>query len=152
MSTRRLLTLRLPLQAVLRADGFVRRLRARRADPSPKLVMAFAFKNDELPFARRLLAAHSRIWLFRCNQHAFAGDFVAIDMSSRDVARRRAWCLDLKRGAPVKLGGGGAGNAFVRLPAAIREIAGLHGVLLPEHPVICATGDGEALQRLFDVA
>lgn len=149
MSEKRLLTLRLPLRAVLRADGFVRRLRARRGNASAKLVMAFAFKNDELPFARRLLATHSRIWLFRCNQHAFAGDFVAVDMSSRDVAARKAWCLDLKRGAKVLLGGGGAGNAFVRLPAAIREIATVHGVLTPGHAVTCATGDGEALQGLF---
>ncbi len=147
-----LLTLRLPLRAVLRADGFVRRLRAVHSAPAAKLVLAFAFKNDELPFARRVLATHSRIWLFRCNQHAFAGDFVAVDMSSADVGARRAWALDLKRGAPVRLGGGGAGNAFVRLSAAVAEIARVHGILTPDHPVVRATGDGVALARLFDAA
>lgn len=150
MSSKRPLTLRLPKRAVARADGFVRRLRhVQRRDPSAKLVQAFAFKNDELPFARRLLEAHTRIWLFRCNQHAFAGDFVAVDMSSADVASRRAWCLDLKLGAPVRLGGGGAGNAFVRLPLAIAEIARVHGVLSTAHPVTRVTGDGRALVHLF---
>ncbi|MGE0791713.1 MAG: hypothetical protein AB7S26_38920 [Sandaracinaceae bacterium] len=152
MTRRHLLTLRLPLPSVLRADGFVRRLRARGGEPTAKLVRAFAFKNDELPFARRLLELHTRIWLFRCNQHAFAGDFVAVDMSCADVEVRRAWCLDLKRGAPVKLGGGGAGNSFVRVEAAIREIAEVHGILTPEHAVRRATGDGASLLRLFDVA
>ncbi|MCB9598169.1 MAG: hypothetical protein H6719_35980 [Sandaracinaceae bacterium] len=150
--SKHVLTLRLPLRAVLRADGFVRSLRAVRRDPSAKLVQAFAFKNDERPFARRVLEVHSRIWLFRCNQHAFAGDFVAVDMSSRDPAARKAWGLDLKQGAPIKLGGGGAGTAFLRLSAAIREIATLHGVLTPDHPVVRATGDGQALARLFDAA
>ncbi|MBX3272097.1 MAG: hypothetical protein KF729_17660 [Sandaracinaceae bacterium] len=131
-----------------RSDGFVRRLRALRRDPPAKLVRAFAFKNDELAFARRLLEAHPRIWLFRCNQLAFAGDFVAVDMSSAHVEARRALCLDLKRGAPVKLGGGGAGNSFVRVRAAIREIARCHGALTPEHSVLCATGDGDALLRV----
>lgn len=150
--SKRPITLKLPRRALARADGFVRLLRGRRKAVDRRLVAAFAFKNDELPFARRVLEAHGRIWLFRCNQRAFAGDFVAVDMSARDVARRRAWCLDLKLGAPIRLGGGGAGNAFVRVDRAVREIAREHGVLTPSHEIVRATGDGRALTRLFDVA
>jgi len=149
--SKRPLTLKLPRRALSRADGFVRLLRRGRRVVDRRLVAAFAFKNDELPFARRVLDAHARIWLFRCNQQAFAGDFVAVDMSARDVELRRAWCLDLKLGAPVRLGGGGAGNAFVRLDRAIHEIAREHGVLTPSHDVVRATGDGRALAAIFDV-
>jgi len=147
------ITIRVPSSALRRADGLVRvlhnKLQAGKRRVDPKLVHAFAFKADERPFARRLLNLHARIWLFRCNQRAFAGDFVAVDMSSANVEKRRAWCLDLKLGAPVKLGGGGAGNAFVELRAAIEEIADELGVLTRDHEVLRATGDGKALVHLF---
>ena len=143
------ITIRVVRKTVQRADGLVRSLKGKRRRIDAALFHCFAFKADELPFAQRLLARHARIWLFRCNQRAFAGDFIAIDMSSRRVPKRRAWCLDLKLGAPVKVGGGGAGNSFIQVQAAVAEIARERGVLMPDHELVRVTGDGRALVDLF---
>lgn len=151
------ITVRLHRRAIARADGLVRllcatgRAEGRRVDG--RLVSAFAFKNDELRFARRVLREHARFWLFRCSQRAFAADFVAVDMSCTWLAHRPAWCLDLKQGAPVRVGGGGAGNAFVGLSSAIAEIAESTGALVSDHRVRRATGDGDRLvDALFRAA
>jgi hypothetical protein len=140
-----ILTVRLTERAVARADGLLRALRAKVTRLRPELLSAFALENDERPFARALLARHPRFWLYRTHQRRFAGDFVVVDMSDAIVESRAAWALDLKLGADVKVGGGGAGNAFVRLDAAILEIATRDGALAPSHRVVRVTGDGAAL-------
>ena len=147
------ITVRLHRRAIARADGLVHLLHATGRRVDGRLVGAFAFKNDELRFARRVLQEHARFWLFRCSQRAFAADFIAVDMSCTWLARRPAWCLDLKQGAPVRVGGGGAGNAFVGLSSAVAEIAGASGALASDHAVGRATGDGDRLvDALFRVA
>jgi hypothetical protein len=54
------------------------------------------------------LARKRNIWLFRCNQHAFCGDFAAIDMSEPRRSWRRPLVIELKAGAPLGLDGRGA--------------------------------------------
>ena len=93
--------LRLYPDAISRGDGISRLLKKRTGQADPRLLSYFAFKNDERRFAISLLERHARFWLFRTHQGRFAGDFVAVDMSERRVARRNAWCIDLKRGDTI---------------------------------------------------
>jgi hypothetical protein len=42
------------------------------------------------------------VWVFRCDQRRFAGDFVVVDMSEPRPERRWVVVLDLKMGAPFR--------------------------------------------------
>jgi hypothetical protein len=124
-----------------------------RAGAVPReLLAAFAFVNDEALFAKELLVRAPQMWLFRTNQRRFSGDFVVVDMSSPVVDKRRSWVLDLKRGAPLRLGGGGAGIQLKNAPFALAEIAATTGVL--EAPVRAerVVGDRRAVLRHLGVA
>jgi len=98
--------LRLPRASLVRRNVVSTLVRHRvdaRGSVRAAITHAFAFKDDELLFARALLAIQSRLWLYRTNQRAFAGDFVVVDLSSPVVARRPVYALDLKRGEPVRV-------------------------------------------------
>lgn len=99
------LLLRLPRAALARRDAIVHL-----ADNAIERSL-FAFKCDELAFARALLERRPNFWLYRTSQRAFAGDFVAVDLSSSRPARRRVLALELKRGQrvrPIALANAGA--------------------------------------------
>jgi hypothetical protein len=102
----------------------------------------FAFKNDERGFARELLARRTELWLFRSNQRAFCGDFVAIDMSSPVPGRRRAFVLELKLGARLRVGSGGV--QLRNAESAVRDL-GRGGVLGDEAGFDVVTGDAERI-------
>lgn len=124
--------------------------------PSPAhaalVFQSFAFKNDELHFARELLRRKSQLWLFRSNQRAFCGDFTVIDVSSPWPERRRAFVIDLKLGAPVRLGGGGAGVQLRNAERAVREIARTTGALGPDPTFDLLTGDSSKILAFFGAA
>lgn len=147
--------LRLRRDALARRDGIgllvSRALRPRPCDHAA-VVAAFAFKADEERFARALLAHKTQLWLFRVNQRAFAGDFVVVDASSPTPARRRVLVVDLKLGAPVRLGGGGAGVQLRNAPDVVRALAREGGVIDEATPFELATGGAEALLRLLRAA
>lgn len=105
------------------------------------LVAAFRFKNDERSFARRLVRLKPNLWVFRSNQHRFCGDFLVVDMSSPDPARRAVFVVDLKRGAPLKIGGGGAGIQFKNAPLAVRDVAERTGIVTPDAGFELLCGD-----------
>jgi hypothetical protein len=67
---------------------------------------AFAMTEDELFFARALLAVRSQLWLFRTHQRGFAGDFVVVNLSSPDPAYRLVFAVELKMGSRVRVHGG----------------------------------------------
>ena len=120
---------------------------------TPRAVSAFRFKNDERRFALALLAAKPNLWLFRTNQLASCGDFVAVDMSSPDPRQRVVWALDLKQGAPLQRGGGGAGDQLRNVPSALRELALRFRVLERGASQHLLTGDAAAvLAVLFGAA
>lgn len=144
--------LRLYPDAIARGDGLARLLKKRTGQADPRLLSYFAFKNDERRFAVSLLERHARFWLFRTHQARFAGDFVAVDMSERRVKHRSAFCVDLKRGAKLVLGGGGAGNAFVGLDRLVSRLARERGVVTPDHSLVRATGDGQRLVRYLSAS
>jgi hypothetical protein len=142
------LAIRIPRRALARRDAFFSTLMAAIRPPPAAAALAigaYAFKNDEEGFARALLAAHARLWLYRSNQRAFCGDFVVVDMSSPRPSRRRALVLELKHGAPLRFGGGGAGVQLVNAERAVHELSG--AVLGEGARWDLLTGDGERMLR-----
>ncbi len=105
----------------------------------------YALKSDEKPFVRELLGRKRNLWAFRCDQRRFAGDFVVVDMSEPRPARRWVLVLDLKMGAPLVLGGGGAGIQLTQAPLAVEAVAARQGLIAPSTPYVLATGDKDAM-------
>jgi hypothetical protein len=112
---------------------------------SPRMVSAFRFKNDERPFALQLLQRKPNLWLFRANQLASCGDFVVVDMSSPDPSIRAVWVLDLKQGAPLRWGGGGAGDQLQNVTAALSDLARRFGVVPYTAEPALVVGDSRLL-------
>ena len=111
-------------RSLRRRDGVpVTILRQSEAGFARRVLGVFALSEDELRFAREVLAERPCYWVFRSNQRAFCGDFVLVDMSSPRPERRRVFVVDLKRGATVREGGGGAGVQLTRARAAVDAIA-----------------------------
>jgi hypothetical protein len=127
-----LLLLRLPRAALARRDAIVRL-----AD-SPLERSLFAFKCDELAFARALLERHPNWWLYRTNQRAFAGDFVAVDVSPPRREGRRVLALELKRGQRVR------GIRLANAKGVVRELAD-EGVVVADASVDSLVGDARAV-------
>ena len=144
------LTLKLTRAALARHDHFrqlVERARPPRVDAAVAY-HAFAFKADEAGFARALLDRHPRLWLFRGNQRASCGDFLIVDMSSPRPAHRTAYVVELKLGAPARVGGGPVGVQLARAGEALAELPGRTA----DAPVVILTGDGATLAARFTLA
>lgn len=105
----------------------------------------YALKSDEKPFVRELLSRKRNLWVFRCDQRRFAGDFVVVDMSEPRPERRRVVVLDLKMGAPLVLGGGGAGVQLTNARLAVDGVAARKGLIASGVPYELATGDKDAV-------
>ncbi|PTL81043.1 hypothetical protein [Vitiosangium sp. GDMCC 1.1324] len=105
----------------------------------------YVLKSDEKPFVRELLRRKRNVWAFRCDQRRFAGDFVVVDMSDPRPERRWVVVLDLKLGAPLVLGGGGAGVQLTQAQRAVEAIAERHGIIPPGARYELATGDKAAM-------
>ncbi len=122
---------RLPPGRLIRSRSVTRQLleRAGCRRLAARWRTAFRFCNDERAFAAGLLRQKPNLWLFRCNQRAFCGDFVVVDMSSPDPERRRVWVVDLKQGAPLRVGGGGAGVQLQNAERAVAEVAARTGAV-----------------------
>lgn len=109
------------------------------------LLAAFALSKPEHRFACQFLVRKRNLWLFRCNQRGFCGDFIAVDMSPRVPRLRSVAVIELKLGAALRLGGGGASNQLLRTSAAVAELANTTGVIGHDVPVTLACGDGQAV-------
>jgi len=138
--------LRLPRAALVRRDAVGALLRSRvrlRGHARAAIWHAFAFKDDELLFARALLEARSCLWLYRTHQRAFAGDFVVVDVSSPDVARRPVAGIELKRGDPLRVHDG----AMIQLRNVPRvvEAIGATGVVDGGRKAWIVTGSAGAV-------
>lgn len=106
----------------------------------------YALKSDEKPFVRELLSRKRNLWVFRCDQRRFAGDFVVVDMSEPRPAKRHVVVLDLKMGARLVLGGGGAGVQLLNAQHAVDGVATRKTGLIPSGtPYVLATGDKDAM-------
>lgn len=128
-----------PLERVLSA------IRLRSRSENRRLLASFAMCPAETQFAASLLERKRNLWLYRCNQRQFCGDFIAVDMSSADLQNRNLAVLELKSRPGLTLGGGGAGNQFQRVPAAVEELQSQAGVITSEAPLTLACGNGEQM-------
>ena len=142
------LTLRLPFAM---ADRYLRLEQILAADTSRSwarclpLLAAFALSQPERQFAKRLLERKRNVWLFRSNQRQFCGDFIAVDMSAGIARQQPVSVIELKLGAELRFGGGGAGNQLQRAGAAVTEIAVIEKVITSDVAVTLICGDGDAI-------
>jgi hypothetical protein len=142
------LILKLPRRSLARRDA-VRTL-VGHLDVRPSLraevEAMFAFKDDELAFARAV-ADRTQLWVFRVNQRAFAGDFVVIDVSAPSAEHRPAIALDLKRGARVR-----EGRPGIQMGRTDRALAVLvaRGLLAPSCVPMHVVGDARQLLGSMD--
>jgi hypothetical protein len=142
------LTLRLPFAMVdrhLRLEQILAADATRSWAQSLPLLAAFALTRPERRFACRLLEQKRNVWLFRCNQRGFCGDFIVVDMSADLTRRRPVVVIELKLGAGLRFGGGGAGNQLQRADAALTELVETEGVIAKDAPVTLACGDGDTV-------
>lgn len=90
-----------------------------------RLEPGFALCPAEQAFARQLLGAQTRYWLFRAHQRQAAGDFIAVDRSSSAPASR--WfAIELKRAQRLRLGR--PGIQLARCREAVAWVAARHGL------------------------
>ena len=68
------------------------------------MTRAFSLRRRERAFARELLAKRTQLWLYRCDQHRFCGDFVVVDRSAAAGAPMRCWAIELKSSARLRIG------------------------------------------------
>lgn len=140
--------LSVPLRALARRDFVAARvaidIAPRRRDVA-WVVAAFAVTPAELAFARALLAQKPNLRLFRANQRAACGDFVVVDPSPPNLERRRVVVLDLKLGAALAVGGGGAGVQLTGARRAVAEVAQSFGLVHPDAPIDLLAGGEDAL-------
>lgn len=118
------------------------------ADGRPRLASqleaGFALCPAERAFARHLLGAQTRYWLYRTHQQQSAGDFIAVDRSSSAPATR--WfAIELKSAARLRLGRPGLQLARCRQAVAwVATRAGLGVAELTE-----VVGDSTAVVGLL---
>ncbi|MCA9526360.1 MAG: hypothetical protein KC549_08710 [Myxococcales bacterium] len=143
-----LLCLRLPRWAAARQD--LRLLLSLRPDLSGArafaLNEALALSGPERQFARNLLERKTNLWLYRCHQQQFCGDFAVVDVSSARPEARALFVLELKEGSPLRLDAGG-----VQLERVDRLVAALQaeGVIGPAVAPVLLQGSGDALLARF---
>jgi hypothetical protein len=140
------LTLRLPFHLARRGFSLARLLAADTTRPWSEgyaLLEQLALSRPERDFALALLREKTNLWLYRCNQRRFCGDFVVIDVSPPRPARRRARVIELKQGAQLDTDAGGLQLANHR--RALHEIAARDGVIDEGCPVELLRGDPTAV-------
>jgi hypothetical protein len=144
------LTLRLPFHLVRQGFSLPRLLAADPDRPWSEgyaLLEQLALSGPERDFALGLLRGKTNLWLYRCNQRRFCGDFVTIDMSPPRAADRRARVIELKQGAPLGTDAGGV--QLVNHRDALDEIAAREGVIAPGCPAELLRGDPAAVLGLL---
>lgn len=110
-----------------------------------ELKASFDVSEPEKRFVRKLLRDKRNVWLYRCHQQRFCGDFVAVDMSSADLPMRPAAVIELKEREPVRTGLDPTGQQR-NAPDAIAELVAA-GVLAHESTIeILIGGSHEVLE------
>ena len=99
----------------------------RSAKTAYRLFEQFDVSGPEQRFVVTLLRAKTNLWLFRCNQTLFCGDFIVVDMSGTSARQRvRVYVLELKANEPVRQVGG---VQVARHREALAEIAAAHEII-----------------------
>lgn len=114
-----------------------------------RLLAHFEMRTQERAFARSLLARKRNLWLFRCNQRCFCGDFAVVDMSSQNPAARPVFVVELKMGAPLQVGVK-PGTQLGNWRAAVAYMAERYAVVTEDCPVELIVGNGAEVFTFFD--
>jgi RHS repeat-associated protein len=80
----------------------------------------FKMSPDELVFSEGVLVSKPNLHVYRVNQNALAGDFIVVDMSNPQ--KLTGFVIDVKKGAQLKVGGGGAGNQFSKSDDVLKAL------------------------------
>lgn len=147
------MTLRLPFGMVdqhLRLEQILAADQRRSWSESLQWLPCFVLSRPEHRFARQLLERKRNIWLFRCNQKKFCGDFITVDMSAQQLDRRSVTVIELKSKGQLTLGGGGAGNQFQNAREAVDELAITSQVVAQGVPFSQACGDAQLVQQWIE--
>jgi hypothetical protein len=95
-----------------------------------------------------MLRERTNVWLFRCNQWRFCGDFVAVIMSARALELRACCPIELKQRAPLRIDGARRVQ-LANHRAAVAEIAERVRIIAPHTRVIPLLGDPDAVCDFF---
>jgi hypothetical protein len=114
------------VRLVLARGGLFSRGQGRQRFAS-QLEPGFCLCRAELVFARQLLAAQTRYWLFRTHQQHAAGDFIAVDRSA-SPASSRWFAIELKSARRLRLGR--PGIQLARCGQAVAWLAGRYGLTI----------------------
>lgn len=112
-------------------DRLTAAVAARTGDVAAHVRSAFGLSGPERRFALEVLRRHPNVWLYRCHQRAFCGDFVLVDMSPPRPAHRRPCFVELKAGVPLRQGRGGVQLGRAPMAAAWLRCSGIVGDASP---------------------
>ena len=104
--------------------------------------------EPEKAFARRLLRTKRNLWLYRCHQRRFCGDFAILDQSGRTPAGRRVLIAELKERKSLDVGVS-PGTQLARAQEVVRELVE-GGRLTSSSEVLLAIGDSGELYDWLD--
>lgn len=108
----------------------------------------FDMSAPEKDFAKRLLRDKRNLWLYRCNQRCFCGDFAVVDMSGATPADRRVLVAELKEREPLAIGVG-PGTQLARADEVVTQLVA-ESVIDTRAEVLLAMGDSEELLVWLD--
>ena len=107
------------------------------------LFSAMSMSGPEKRFARGLLTRKRNLWLFRCHQRRFCGDFITVDMSAKKPDHRRVCAIELKRSAELAINGA-CGIQLRRASEAVRSV-GETGIIAQANCFTTVVGDYQAV-------
>lgn len=113
-----------------------------------ELRSAFDVSEPEKRFVRTLLRDKRNLWLYRCHQQRFCGDFIVVDMSSADRSLRPVAVIELKEREPVRAGLEATGQQKNALVAVAELVTA--GVLAAASPVEILIGGSHEVLAWID--
>ena len=148
-------TLRLPFWLATRGFGLARLLAG---DPERswtegyRLLERFELGGPEQRFTLALLRRRTNLWVFRCDQRRFCGDFIVVDMSDPRPDRRRVYCVELKQNVSLMLDARGDSVQLVNHAQAVDHIARSAEIIAEGAPPRLVYGDPDEVLRHFRAA
>lgn len=116
-----------------------------------RLQQRFELRRPEQRFALALLRRRTNLWLFRCDQRRFCGDFVVVDMSSPWPDRRRVHVVELKQNEKLVVDERGDSVQLINHPRAVDHVALSTGIIPLGSTAQLAYGDADRVLAHFRV-
>jgi hypothetical protein len=149
------LTLRLPFWLATRGFSLARLLAddpERSWTEGYRLLERFELSGPEQRFTLALMRRRTNLWIFRCHQRRFCGDFIVVDMSDPRPERRRVYCVELKQNAALVLDARGDSVQLVNHARAVDHVAQSTGTIVAGAPSRVVYGDPDQALLHFRAA